>query len=202
MDELYPHKNFWEPLKSALLIGMLGFLMGASLSVSSRMMWDTACAFGGVSAFLAGVITWFMWMLRSVLGQPGVKAVEIEPAEEPVDDDPWFKASTGSTDIILRGLPFPTEDWIDHLFHFTTGWANGDKLTYQVWVVENREFTDAQYQEFIQWFIEWKFGVIPEGYRKTMRLTPLGVDLLNAIHTSGIQPYSPTGIGGRGEYKR
>jgi hypothetical protein len=90
--------GFTEPIKAALLFFVLGFILGAAVTLVDWKSWlSVAFYFGAVSAYLAGAITGFAWLVhRLFYTRP--------PAAPVVDDEPEIPGDVTYQVISKDGL--------------------------------------------------------------------------------------------------
>jgi hypothetical protein len=186
----HPHaRAFWEPVRAAILFGMLGFAVGYALSMANHADGEairTGAAFGAVAGLIAAAVCWAMWLdvLRmSYAPQPPAAPIEEIPAE-----GEWFYTWDADrvTQHVIRDLPITVWD----LSQYAQGLSQGKRTVYSEWIGPGNPFNDKTYKALCDWMKAW--GMAEGEYKQTIILTPQGKAILRDIFERGIHPYSPT----------
>lgn len=193
MDELYPNRGFTEPIKAALLMFVLGFTLGASLGVAIGDMWVTGFIWGACSAYVAGLITWFAWLVHRLTyhtPQAAPEPVEIVAPEPVLDPDLDIARyivgrEDGGAYIIDPGCT------ANQLLKFAQAICHDHAtMTVQDIVVKRHIFLQDPYKLFRSWMVSQRYAR-PVGNKGETELTESGNDFVNSVFSCGVQFYSP-----------
>jgi hypothetical protein len=189
----HPHERaFWEPVGAAVCAFVIGGLFGLGLGwfvnavdpVPGAIVWGSACA------SLVWSVDHYLWMLivaRSYAAQPAPVVIEPEPEIQPIDTGRYTVERMDNTGlwVIDPGCS------IEQLSRFAQAIVHERaSTTYGDMVIARRIFQQAEYHEFLRWFVSQRFG-LPDGSKGEVKITELGIDFVKSVFSRGIQYYSP-----------
>jgi|GEM_PF-3623202 len=175
---------FWQPILYALSAWIVFGLVGLGLGGVNG-----AIALGGLMGSLAwtiGFVTWLSILRESYAAESGqLSAVSGQPEQEPDEPDQGVErlaawSGDGMRQIILRPPCTASQ-----LHQFCLGMVRERPTTFQYWVIEAKEFTQAQFTSFREWMMRSGFARMVDGNR--LELTAEGLEMCEWVFERGVQ---------------
>jgi hypothetical protein len=177
---------FFQPLSYAaeafIVMALFGLvILGAD---GAMVLGGTAAVF----AWLIGFVVWLSILRERYAASAAALLQEAQAAYEPAvvveDVLPVERYVTGSADG-TRQLVLTPPCQATQLHQFAVGMVHQLPTTFAYWVVEAKEFTQAQFTAFRDWLIHNGFARVAEGNR--LDLTTEGLEMCEWVFNRGVR---------------